>query len=437
MNPSLQGRLARYITILVTLGGLAAASMAYVQSYSDAHELQDAQLQQVAYLVARNAPPSGPVATPNEPVVDPEDQTIVEVSGPFAKAVDLKASNPQGLSTIFFDGNEWRVALQVLPDGRKVVARQLTEVRDEIARHSALQTLLPLLTLIPVLIGLLTIVIRRTLAPVRQMGEMLDQANSLNPIKLPVQGVPVEILPFVASVNAMMQRLRETQQQQRRFIADAAHELRTPIAALSIQAENLSTIIAQGEANERMQALQSGLKRTKGLLEQLLSLSRIQEQVDATPVQPCDVMAVVREVVADLLPLTIAKNIDIGLTQAQPCQVLCSPFEMRTLLTNVLSNAIRHVAEGGQIDIAVTSSNGHMALIVDDNGMGVPRDDLPHVFAPFYRAAGSDQEGTGLGLAIVKAIADRMGGTVALGPRPSGLRGCRFMLCCRLARVEA
>lgn len=84
MNPSLQGRLARYITILVTLGGLAAASMAYVQSYSDAHELQDAQLQQVAYLVARNAPPSGPVK-PNEPVVDPEDQTIVEVSGPFAE----------------------------------------------------------------------------------------------------------------------------------------------------------------------------------------------------------------------------------------------------------------------------------------------------------------------------------------------------------------
>ncbi|MES2091754.1 MAG: hypothetical protein V4532_17520, partial [Pseudomonadota bacterium] len=138
MNPSLQGRLARYITILVTLGGLAAASIAYVQSYGDAHELQDAQLQQVAYLVARNAPPSGPVATPNEPVVDPEDQTMVEVSGPFTKAVDLKASNPQGLSTIFFDGNEWRVALQVLPDGRKVVARQLTEVRDEIARHSAL-----------------------------------------------------------------------------------------------------------------------------------------------------------------------------------------------------------------------------------------------------------------------------------------------------------
>ncbi|WP_371820289.1 sensor histidine kinase [Aquabacterium sp. CECT 9606] len=94
------------------------------------------------------------------------------------------------------------------------------------------------------------------------------------------------------------------------------------------------------------------------------------------------------------------------------------------------------MADDGQIDIAVTSSNGHMALLVDDNGMGVPRDDFPHVFAPFYRAAGSDQEGTGLGLAIVKAIADRMGGTVALGPRPSGVSGCRFTLCCMLARIE-
>jgi two-component system OmpR family sensor kinase len=436
LNPSLQGRLARYITILVTLGGLAAASIAYVQSYGDAHELQDAQLREVAHLVALNAPPAGSVVPPDEPAADPDDQTIVEVSGAFSKAMDLKAAASPGLSTVMFDGKEWRAAWQVLADGRKVVARQLTEARDETARHSALQTLLPLLTLIPVLIGLLAFVIRRTLAPVRQMGAMLDLAASADPIDLPAEGVPVEILPFVASINAMMQRLREAQQHQRRFIADAAHELRTPIAALSIQAENLSKIIAQGAANERMKALQDGLRRTKGLLEQLLSLSRIQDRVDELPTQPCDVMAVLREVVADLLPLTIAKNIDIGLTQSQPCQVLCAPFEMRTLLTNVLSNAIRHVTTGGQIDISVTSSNGQMALLVDDNGMGVPLDDLQHVFAPFYSSKDNAQEGTGLGLAIVKAIADRMGATVALGPRPLGVSGCRFTLQCRLALIE-
>jgi two-component system OmpR family sensor kinase len=406
LNPSLQGRLARYITILVTLGGLAAASIAYVQSYGDAHELQDAQLREVAHLVALNAPPAGSVVPPDEPAADPDDQTIVEVSGAFSKAMDLKAAASPGLSTVMFDGKEWRAAWQVLADGRKVVARQLTEARDETARHSALQTLLPLLTLIPVLIGLLAFVIRRTLAPVRQMGAMLDLAASADPIDLPAEGVPVEILPFVASINAMMQRLREAQQHQRRFIADAAHELRTPIAALSIQAENLSKIIAQGAANERMKALQDGLRRTKGLF------------------------------VADLLPLTIAKNIDIGLTQSQPCQVLCAPFEMRTLLTNVLSNAIRHVTTGGQIDISVTSSNGQMALLVDDNGMGVPLDDLQHVFAPFYSSKDNAQEGTGLGLAIVKAIADRMGATVALGPRPLGVSGCRFTLQCRLALIE-
>ena len=209
LNPSLQGRLARYITILVTVGGLATAGIAYVQSYGDAHELQDAQLQQVAHLVALNAPPVGSVVPPGEQTVDPDDQTIVEVSGAFSKAMDLKADASHGLSTVVFEGKEWRAALQVLPDGRKVVARQLTEVRDEIARHSELQILLPLLTLIPVLIGLLTIVIRRTLEPVRQISTMLDQAASADPIDLPVEGVPVEILPFMTSVNAMMHRLRQ------------------------------------------------------------------------------------------------------------------------------------------------------------------------------------------------------------------------------------
>ena len=184
-----------------------------------------------------------------------------------------------------FEGKEWRAAVQLLPDGRKVVVRQLTEVRDEMARHSALQTLLPLLTMIPVLIGLLTVVIRRALAPIRQMGAMLDQAAAAEPMDLSAEGVPLEILPFVKSVNAMMLRLRVAQQRQKRFIADAAHELRTPIAALSIQAENLATL----GTNERVQALLNGLQRTKVLLEQLLSLSRLQDQTDLAPEKriPC------------------------------------------------------------------------------------------------------------------------------------------------------
>lgn len=430
VNPSLQGRLASYITILVAAGGLAAASLAYVQSYGDAHELQDAQLQQVAHLVALSAPTVGAVVPPGEPSIDPDDQTIVELSGPFSKSMDLTSvRTDHGMSTVTFEGKEWRAALQILPDGRKVVARQLTEARNEIARHSALQTLLPLLTLIPVLIGLLTVVIRRTLAPIGQMGTMLDMAATADPMDLPAEGVPLEILPFVTSVNAMMHRLREAQQRQKRFIADAAHELRTPIAALSLQAENLATF----NTNERVQALLNGLQRTKGLLEQLLSLSRLQDQTEPVPLQPCDVMAVLRGVVAELLPLTSVKHIDLGLTHAQPCHVLCTPFALRTLLINVLSNAIRHVNEGGQIDIAVTCSGGRMALLVDDDGTGISQQDIPHVFDPFYRSKDSVNDGTGLGLAIVKAIADQMGAEVSLSPRPAGQPGCRFALHCNIA----
>jgi len=290
--------------------------------------------------------------------------------------------------------------------------------------------------LIPVLIGLLTIVIRRTLAPVRQISTMLDQAASADPIDLPVEGVPVEILPFMTSVNAMMHRLREAQQRQRRFIADAAHELRTPITALSIQAENVSGSGDLAEARVRMQALQDGLRRTKSLLEQLLSLSRLQEPLYEFPLQRADVIGVLRNVVAQLHPLILEKHIDLGLTQSQHCQILCSPFDLRTLLANVLSNAIHHVAAGGQIDISVTCSEGYMALVVDDTGPGISQKDLPYVFDPFYRAQDGSDAGAGLGLAIVKTISDRMGAQVALGPRPEGLAGCRFTLHCRVAPVE-
>ncbi len=428
VNPSLQRRLARYMAALIAAGGLVAAGAAYVKAYHDAHELQDAQLQRIARLLVVTLPAKGAVVPDGEATADPDDEIVIDISN---------TATAFGLSTELVDGKEWRVARQAMPSGSVVTVRQQTEVRDEIARHSALQTLLPLLTLIPVLLGLLTFVIRRTLAPVRVMGEMLDQSASGDPLALPVAGVPVEVLPFVSSVNAMMGRVRETQRRQRRFIADAAHELRTPITALSIQAENLSRVSAPEQAALRMQALQEGLTRTRALLEQLLSLSRFQGREDAGPSESCDVLSVLREVVADLMPVVTDKRIDLGMTHVDAGQIPCAAFDLRVLLANVLSNAIRHVAPGGQIDIAVTHQGSAITLCVDDTGPGISPADLPHVFEAFYKAGDNAAGGTGLGLSIVKAIADRIQAHVTLGPRPDGAAGCRFAFECPIAQIKA
>ncbi|MEY2890271.1 MAG: hypothetical protein RJA98_179 [Pseudomonadota bacterium] len=429
-NPSLQARLALASAALICVGGVLAAVAVHRKAYHFAHSLQDAQLQQVALLVAAGNPAVGVWHADGGPYARVEDRMTVEVlAAPTAAAQleQLSSVAERSLSTAHRDGHEWRVATQALADGRLVVARQQTELQDEIAGHAAMDTLLPLLALFPVLVGLVIWVLRRTLAPIGKLGTQLDAACGAAPAALPVHNVPVELLPFVTSVNALMARLREALQRQQRFIADAAHELRTPVAALSLQAENLGRSDDPAQSAQRLAELQGGLARTKGLLEQLLSLSRLcPDSAQPAEVAQCEVLVVLREVVAELHPLALDKNIDVGLTEAQPARVACAAFELKTLLSNVVGNAIHHGRPGDVVDVAVWVAEGRLALHVDDSGPGIAAEHQDHVFEPFYKAG--EGSGTGLGLAIVKGIADGMRGTVSLGPRPDGQTGCRFTL---------
>lgn len=430
-NPSLQARLALASAALICIGGVLAAVAVHRKAYHFAHALQDAQLQQVALLVAAGNPAVGVWHADGGPYARLEDRMVVEVLAAPTVAAQLEqlSSLPErSLGIAHRDGHEWRVATHALPAGRLVVARQQTELRDEIAGHAAMDTLLPLLALFPVLVGLVIWVLRRTLAPIGQLGIQLDAACGAAPAALSVHKVPVELLPFVTSVNALMARLRDALQRQQRFIADAAHELRTPVAALSLQAENLGRSDDPAQAAQRLAELQGGLARTKGLLEQLLSLSRLCPDSAAQPAvaAQCEVLGVLREVVAELHPLALDKHIDIGLTDAQPAHLACPAFEFKTLLSNVLGNAIQHGRPGDVVDVAVHVAGGRMVLHVDDSGPGIAAEHQAQVFEPFYKVG--EGGGTGLGLAIVKAIADGMRGTVTLGPRPDGQAGCRFTL---------
>jgi two-component system OmpR family sensor kinase len=224
-----------------------------------------------------------------------------------------------------------------------------------------------------------------------------------------------------------MNRVCEAQARQRRFVADAAHELRTPIAALSLQADNLAaTLTDPAQTGERVQVLQEGLVRTKALLEQLLSLSRLQGHSPDVPYGGCDVLEVLREVVADLMPLASDRQVDLGVIEAQPCSLACHPFELKALLGNVLGNAIQHGRPSGQVDVTLRCDGLRVHLLVDDDGPGLAPEHTVRVFSPFYKAG--DSTGTGLGLAIVKAMADKLQAHVSLGTRPDGHAGCRFSL---------
>jgi two-component system OmpR family sensor kinase len=215
--------------------------------------------------------------------------------------------------------------------------------------------------------------------------------------------------------------------QQRRFVADAAHELRTPITALSLQAENLDSVALPKRARERVTALKQGMHRTKHLLEQLLALARHEAVPSGLAEKPLAALDhVAKEVVADLLPEATDRGIDLGFALVEPLTVHSEPAMLAAIIRNLLDNALRFTPRGGTIDIGVYRQDGMAILQVEDTGPGIACDDMDKIFEPFFRGSRPEGEGTGLGLSIVKRIVDNLGGRIALenvgGAGRSGLR---------------
>ncbi len=244
---------------------------------------------------------------------------------------------------------------------------------------------------------------------------------------LPLSGTPSELHPFITSINGLFKRMRRLMDQQRRFVADAAHELRTPITALSLQAENLESVALPRRARERVAALKQGMHRTKHLLEQLLALARHEALPSGPaemPLAPLDHVA--KEVVADLLPEALDRGIDLGFALVEPLTVHGEPAMLAAIARNLLENALRFTPRGGTIDIGVYREDSTAIIQVEDTGPGIASTDMNQIFEPFFRGSRPEGEGTGLGLSIVKRIVDNLGGRIALeniaGIGRSGLR---------------
>ena len=200
---------------------------------------------------------------------------------------------------------------------------------------------------------------------------------------------------------------------QRRFVADAAHELRSPMTALSLQAERLAANEMPPQARERLQPLSLGIERSRQLIDQLLSLAAAQF-ASQRPQTSVSVHAVYRRVLEDLLPLAERKQLDIGVEGVEDVQVMINEMDLFTLVKNLTDNAIRYTPEGGKIDLCVDLIQGNARLQIKDTGPGIALEEQARIFDPFYRSLGSGETGSGLGLSIVKAIAERIGARVEL-----------------------
>lgn len=422
VTTSLQFKLSAWIAGVILSIALAAGIFSFIAAFMEANELQDDQLRQVAALIDQNTIPSTRNMTETEYKalqIDSEARIIIQElkSAPAnvtPSELAFPASLPDGIQTIKAKHDHWRVYVKTLHTGHRIALAQDTALRDEIARDGALRTLLPFIILIPVLIGMTSILIRRMLKPVRLLADNIDTRSEQELGSLRVDDVPSEIKPFIDAINRLLLRVACSIEMQQRFVADAAHELRSPLTALSLQAEGLEASDMSVETKMRVNKLREGLKRARSLLEQLLALARVQEQQKTLVTTMVSIQQVFRQVLEDLMPLAEAKNIDIGVLNSTDVSITANETDLFTLVKNLADNAIRYTPENGQIDLNVIIQNGRTVISVQDTGPGIPVEEQERVFDPFYRVLGNDEIGSGLGLSIVKTIVERMNGSIRL-----------------------
>lgn len=422
LRQSLQYKLSAWLTLVILGMALAAGAFSFAAAFQEAIELQDDQLRQITLLAdQKNWQIASPESATGAGELDQESRVILQwlpktaPTTPLTSVgyLNLPADLPDGVQTVTVHDESWRLIVRTLGSGERIVAGQQTAIRNEIAQDGALRTLFPFLILIPVLLVMVSVLIRQMFKPVKQLSTELDQRAQEDLRAISGANVPSEIQPFVEAINSLLFRVTQTMAAQRRFLADAAHELRSPLTALSLQSERLGAAEMSPEAKVRLSVLQSGLQRSRQLLDQLLALARAQETPKAD-VHPVSVRQVCRDVLEDLMPQAMSKNIDIGIVGEENPQLLVPEMDLRTLIKNLLDNAIRYSPVGGQIDIHISNQEGFPTLRVDDLGPGIPATERARVFDPFYRILGNDEIGSGLGLSIVKTITDRMGASIVL-----------------------
>lgn len=229
--------------------------------------------------------------------------------------------------------------------------------------------------------------------------------------------VPLEIRPFTASINRLLHRVVQSIDMQRRFVADAAHELRSPLTALSLQIESLKQVTNPQDSQQRLETVWQGMRRTRAMLDQLLTLARSQTHARQEN-RPVLLQRVFRSALEDIMPQAEARQIDIEVVAEEGLAVMAQEVDLIVLLRNLLDNAVRYNIEQGRVGILAEQHGQHIVLQVVDAGPGIPLDALEEVMNPFFRVLGTEASGSGLGLSIVKTIVERLGGTVSLANRP-------------------
>lgn len=413
LKQSLQVRISIALILMFLPLSIIAGAFSYYQTYHEAEELQDDLLRQTAAYINPK--------TTDYTQIGSENHILIQTFGQ-EDTVPLSDTLGEGFHTIKGsvdddddddDDDEYRAYIRQTPQG-KIAVLQETEYRDDLAATAAYQSVLPLLIALPLMILLTVWITYRAMRPVKILSASLGKRRSDDLSPLDGEGVPSEIQGFVTAINQLLQRTGENIRRQQRFIADAAHELRSPLTALSLQAERLTKLPQSDEAREQTGLILQSIQRNRHLLEQLLTHARAQGSETQRNLTDISLQAQFRRVLQELMPLALDKQQDIGVAVENDLRIRADDTEIYTLIKTFTDNAIRYTPAGGRIDIGFSETPTTLAIWVEDDGPGIPTAERSRVTDAFYRILGTEQQGTGLGLSIADAIAKRYGGKLIL-----------------------
>jgi two-component system OmpR family sensor kinase len=314
----------------------------------------------------------------------------------------------------------WRIYTHVTPEGVLQVGQPVA-TRDALARNLAFRSLVPLLVLIPIIGVLLAWVLARGLSPLRETSHLVGKRDAACLDPLPTADVPSELLPLVQQINALMSRLSASLDGQRHFLEDVAHELRSPVAALALQAQLAERASNRGARSTAFAELRHGIERVGRLVQQLINFARLDPAIELETRAPIDLAGLARDVVASHAARADQAEIDLGADAQGAAWVMGSQSELCSLIVNLVDNALRYATTGGTVTVAVRQNQQRMIeLRVIDDGPGIPPDERERVFQRFHRVPGDCTSGSGLGLSIVKAIVTRHNGTLFIGDAHPG-----------------
>ena len=434
----------RLVLLLSLAAGITLSAAVYFTHLAARQELDalfDAQLAESAHVLLstarREMTEKIEHGSDEMPIAHEYEQTLVYqiwdrngliVRSNAVPAIPLGNATP-GFFQTRLNGKPWRVFTRWdLPHEFMIQIAEPLAGRERLARQIVLKMLLPTLTLIPLLTLLIWLSVGTGLRPLRQLRREVVQRSAQRLEPLAFQDVPTEVAPLVTALNDLFGRLRHSIESEKRFTADAAHELRTPLAALKTQTQVALRADNAGDREHALHHVLEGVDRAAHLIEQLLTLARVDPETASTQHRPVALRPLAARMLAELAPFAHQRQIELALEDGDEAPVPGNEGHLGILMRNLLDNAIRYTPPAGQVTVRIWKERTGNILEVCDDGPGIPEAERKRALERFYRLPGMGTEGSGLGLSIVQRIAERHGAQVTLEAGKQGRGLCVHVL---------